>query len=296
MKNNIIFICPSWEERTYMGFERDLSDINPIKVVAIQKENPINGVEILKNIEKLKGLCKQRNITYDVLLWTNSPAKNNQKLDNYLKQEVLDGYNVHLDISTMPRDIIWTFLSFFKYYKNHVDIRYYEPNLYNETWLSKEPYSPRFLLKHSGIIEMGKPTCVVVITSFDVERTKQIVSKFEPQKVVLCVQKGNQFFNQIRNQGKEHAMVCRDVGVNDIHCVELDSFNEDFGKNIINEILNSLSEYNVILTSFGPKLSSVGAYMAYLNHPEIALCYVPCKEYNIEYSKGIGRLYTISFQ
>ena len=92
MKNNIIFICPSWEERTYMGFERDLSDINPIKVVAIQKENPINGVEILKNIEKLKGLCKQRNITYDVLLWTNSPAKNNQKLDNYLKQEVLDGY------------------------------------------------------------------------------------------------------------------------------------------------------------------------------------------------------------
>ena len=134
MKNNIIFICPSWEERTHMGFERDLSDLNPIKVVAIQKENPINGVEILKNIEKLKDLCKQRNITYDVLLWTNSPAKNNQNLDNYLKQEVLDGYNVHLDISTMPRDIIWTFLSFFKYYKNHVDIRYYEPNLYNETW------------------------------------------------------------------------------------------------------------------------------------------------------------------
>ena len=53
--------------------------------------------------------------------------------------------------------------------------------------------------------------------------------------------------------------------------------------NVINENLRSLSDYNVILTSFGPKLSSIGVYMAYLNHPEIALCYVPCKEYNINY-------------
>ena len=296
MKNNIIYICPSWEERTLLGFERSLSDLDPIKVVSIQKENPINGTEISRNIEKLQDLCKQRNITYKELLWSNSPAINNLNLDNYLKEEVLDGHNIHIDISTMPRDIIWTFLSLFKHYENHVNIRYYEPDSYNEIWLSKEPYSPRLLLRHSGIIVMGKPTCVIVITSFDVERTKQIVSKFEPQKVVLCVQKGNQFLNKTRNQKIKHEMVCRDVGVNDILSVEIDSFSKDFGKCVINEILDSLSDYNVILTSFGPKLSSIGAYMAYLNHPEIALCYVPCKEYNLDYSKGIGKLYTISFQ
>ena len=296
MKNNIVFICPSWEERSILGFEKNLNDLNPIKVIAIVKEYPINGAEILKSIERIQALCKKKSVTYIQFLWSNSPVNNNIKLDGFFKEEMSCSSHVYFDITTMPRDIIWTFLSFFNHYSNKVDIRYYQPNRYNDEWLSKEPYSPRLLLKHSGIIEMGKPTCVIVVTSFDVERTKQIVAKFEPQKVILCIQNGEQFSNQKRNQIIEHEMVCRDVGVNDISSIKIDSFDKDFGYNVINEHLGSLSDYNVILTSFGPKLSSIGVYMAYLSHPKIALCYVPCKEYNINYSKGIGELYTISYK
>ena len=296
MKNNIVFICPSWEERSLLGFEQNLNDLNPIKVIAIIKECPINGLEIFRSIEKIQALCKKKNVTYIEFSWSNSPVTNNLNLDIFLMKEMSSSYHVHFDITTMPRDIIWTFLSFFNRFSNHVDIRYYQPCVYNDEWLSKEPHSPRLLLKHSGIIEMGKPTCVIVVTSFDIERTKQIVSKFEPQKVILCIQNGEQFSNQMRNQIIEHEMVCREVGVNDVLSIPIDSYEKDFGHNVINETLKSLSGYNVILTSFGPKLSSIGVYMAYLSHPEIALCYVPCKEYNIDYSKGIGKLYTISYK
>lgn len=295
MKNNILFICPSWEERSYLGFEQDIKDIMVSKVVAVKKLKPINGAEISECIDNTKKTCNIENIIYEELLWRESPIDNAQVLSSLMKQ--LDTNNIiYINITTMPRDIIWTLLFFLSHSHNSVQIRYYQPKSYSGAWLSKEPYSPRLLLKHSGIIELGKPLCVVIVTGFDVERTRQIVSKFEPQKVVLCVQKGPQFNNDIRNGSYQHELTCKSAGVSDITSMEIDFYEEDFGEKAINSVISSLSDYNIIISSFGPKPSAIGVYMAFQKHPEVALCYVPCKEYNKDYCKGIGTLYTIDYK
>ena len=295
MSNNIIFLCPSWEERSYLGFEQDNKDIVVNKVIAINKVQPINGTEISVCIDKIKNACHQKAIAYEELMWKESPIENANILNSSLKQ--FDENDVlHIDITTMPRDIIWTLLFFLNHNPNRVIIRYYQPISYCDTWLSKEPYSPRLLLKHSGIIELGKPLCVVIVTGFDMERTRQIVSKFEPHKVVLCIQKGPQFNNANRNEVNKHELICKSTGVSNVSSVDIDCYGEDFGGETIENVISSLSDYNIIISSFGPKPSAIGVYMAYQKHQEVALCYVPCKEYNKDYCKGIGNLYTINYK
>ena len=295
MENNVIIICPSWEDRSFLGFIRDCNDIKANKVIALRKEHPINEVEITDCIEKITSHCTQQGIAYKDFIWKDSPIENGESLNLCLNQlEPTD--IVHIDITTMPRDIIWTILFFLNQRSNKILIRYYQPKSYHDTWLSKEPYSPRLLLKHSGIIELGKPQCVVIITGFDGERTRQIVSKFEPQKVVLCVQKGEQYDNPQRNEANRHKDICRSIGVTDVSPFEIDCYGTDFGEETIDSVLSSLSDYNVILASFGPKPSAIGVYKAYQQHTEVALCYVPCKEYNKDYCQGIGGLLVMDYK
>ena len=295
MENNIIFICPSWEDRSLLGFEQDYDEVKISKVIAIRKEHPINELEISNCIDKITNICTQQAITYEEIIWMDNPSENSEQLSSCLNKLNTNDI-VHIDITTMPRDVIWTLLFFLNQRSNHVLIRYYKPESYHDTWLSKEPLSPRLLLKHSGIIQLGKPQCVVIITGFDVERTRQIVSKFEPQKVVLCIQKGEQFNNTNRNISSCHELICKNVGVSDISFVEIDSYGADFGEKTIDDVILSLSNFNIIISSFGPKPSAIGVYMAYQKHQEVALCYVPCKEYNKDYCKGIGSLYTIDYK
>lgn len=296
MENNVIFICPSWEERSYLGFLKDCDDTAPNKVVVIKKVRPINEQEIVNSINSIIDACSNRHIDYEIIEWKEASPDNWGKLQTRLNGLLTTDNRIHLDITTMPRDILWTLLFFFSQYSNHVDVRYYQPCSYNETWLSREPANPRFLLKHSGIVELGKPTCLVVITGFDTERTKQIVTKFEPQRIILCIQEGEQFGNSNRNKDTIHEESCNLLGNTNVTITKINAYSDDFGFETINSLLDSLSNYNVILASFGPKPSAIGAYKAYQHHPNIALCYVPCKEFNKDYCKGLGGLLKMSFK
>lgn len=295
MKNNILVLCPNWEERSWLGFKRDCDELDICRVVAVKKYNQTNEPLINDSIEKIRNYCDSNQIKYVEYKWSDNPAEIFQSI-NCMIEAFSDEEILHLDITTMPRDIIWTLLFAFNQLNNHVNIRYYQPESYS-SWLSREPFSPRLLLKHSGLIELGKQTCVVIITGFDLDRTKLIVSKFEPQKVILCSQTGSQHNNETRNSKFIHEKVCRDLGVTDVEHEEINSYADDFGKNAISKIVEKLtSTYNVILTSLGPKPSAVSAYLTYMDNPMIALCYVPCREYNKDYCKGLRQLYKYAFK
>ena len=50
------------------------------------------------------------------------------------------------------------------------------------------------------------------------------------------------------------------------------------------------------VSSLGPKLSAISVYKTFLKHPEIALTYIPCREYNENYCEGIGDSYESEMQ
>lgn len=286
--SNILISYPSWEERSYLGLENTIKQYEVQFFIIIRNTRSLYEKEVSCCLRKIKSICK----TNDVDIQFVDIQSDGINIWNVLK-ECISKFKkedeVILDITTMSRNIIWALLFFFKEIRGQIKIIYYQPDHYSDTWISKEPDTPRLLFKHSGIIELGLPTYLIIITGYDPERTRQVLSYYEPKKVFLLIQTGEQLFNDERNTEELHKAVCTDLGISNVEIVQINSYSSDFGFSSINEvIISNKGMANFIVTSLGPKLSAIGVYKCYMNHPEIALSYIPCKEYNAEYCKGIG--------
>lgn len=287
MSNTILFIYPSWESRSVNGFIRNTDSEAISKIILLKNKSPHNKDSVENNIGKILDFSKTKNISCKEIVLSAEPTS----IWSTLYQEVdfiSKGDKVIMDVTTMSRNIIWTLLFFLKQKLSKISIVYHQPEKYDDTWISREPESPRLLFKHSGVMEVGKKTCLIIITSYDVDRTRQIIMKYEPSRVILLVQRGEQLENHIRNSPELHENISREMGVLDVKSILIDSFADDFGYSVLEEAVQSNLNYNIILASFGPKVSAISAYRLQSNYPQIALAYLPCKEYNVNYCKGIG--------
>ena len=287
---NILIIYPSWEERSLLGFEKDIESTPYDRVILFENAAPINSdeIECLKNEIVMR--CSDRNLKCEKI-----------KLDfegssfwGILKEVVTDfaaDDKVVIDISTMSRNLIWALLFFIREKVSSVDVIYHQPKKYSNDWLSRDAELPRLLFKHSGIVSIEKQTLLVIVTGFDLERTKQLVYFYNPNKVVLLIQKPNRLDDEKRNTVVLHADECRKIGIKaDVEAI--DCYDEAWGYNVIEKVVSdNISDYNIIVSSLGPKLSAISVYQTYLKYPEIALTYIPCKEYNVNYCEGIGEAY-----
>lgn len=287
---NILIASPSWEERS-LGFLLDIEVLNIDKVITIEYIDSLFPVETQEVIEKIEKEIRLRNILIEHVELSNDLIEKWKVLSDFIALlEISPNDEIYLDITTMSRNVIWALLFFLHQKKVDINIGYYQPKTYSLEWISKEPDVPRLLFKHSGIYKMGKPTALLILTGFDPERTRQLVRYYEPQKVILGLQEGTQFFNHELNNIMNHKTAC--VGLIDIDNIcdfKFSAYSEDNGFSIIDSQLEPLlEEYNVIVSSQGPKLSAIALYKCFLKHEEIALSYVPCKEYNNRYCEGIG--------
>lgn len=284
---NILMIYPSWEERSLLGFERDLETSKFDIVFLFENAIPVNAESIAPIIEGIERICEDKRITCRRYILEFGNASLWGELKD-LTDSFSDNDNIKLDICTMSRNLIWALLFFLKEKKQDVGIVYHQPRNYSNDWLSRDAELPRLLFKHSGIVSIEKPTLLVIVTGFDLERTKQLVYFYNPSKVILLVQEPNKFDANKRNSPQVHADECARMGVKTEYML-IDSYGDDWGFGIIEKVVSdNLANYNIIVSSLGPKLSAVSIYKTYLMHPEIALTYIPCKEYNVNYCEGIG--------
>ncbi|MEA4982111.1 MAG: hypothetical protein VB066_05270 [Paludibacter sp.] len=292
MKTNILICYPSWEDRSFLGISRFILENDCNIVYLIKHKKTRNHEKTSSIITQIEQLLDKHNIVISEIHISSDGIETWQSIENSM-MTIDKSVNVTLDITTMSRNVIWSLLTFLKKNKNKVTFFYNQPEKYSDDWISREPYNPKLLFKHSGIIKLGKPTILLILSGFDVERTKQLLNYYEPQKIVLGIQVGTQFCNDQRNSLAAHRDVCHLLGYLDVESFNYDSYSEDFG---FNEINTSIKKYidnsNIIATSLGPKLSAISLYKSYLQNQDIALCYIPCKEYNLDYCSGIGKMFS----
>lgn len=284
---NILMIYPSWEERSVFGFDRDIETSNIDKLILFENANPVNSDKISQVVMAIEKKCSERRITCIKVSLEFGHASIWDVIKE-LVSKINSNDSVRLDICTMSRNLIWALLFFLKERVGKVDIVYHQPKEYSNEWLSRDAKLPRLLYKHSGIVSIEKKTLLVIITGFDVERTKQLVYFYNPSKVVLLIQKPNRLDDNERNTAGLHSGECVKMGVKtDVEMI--DCYGEDWGYALIEKVVaENLDKYNIVVSSLGPKLSAVSVYRTFLKHPEIALTYIPCREYNEDYCKGIG--------
>jgi hypothetical protein len=196
--------------------------------------------------------------------------------------------SITLHITTMPRETIWTILNLLDGQCKNINYIYHSPESYGADWLSRDPDKPRLVYKLAGIARLGAPTKLLVLTGYDVERVQQLVDFFEPERVFLGVQLGDQLENKSRNVDK-HQWFRREPG---LEWFDVDAYGQDHGMASIEEKVGPYFETgNVVMSSLGPKLSAIALYRVHKKYAHTALAYAPSREFNPKYSHGIGQTY-----
>lgn len=275
-----------WEDRSSKGVLNDLKTNQILKIYALDFEKSQDTPPF--ESEEIQEYCKSHNVEFHkIRISYDTPVNSWKDIGNFILEQSNIGHNMLLNITTMPRETIWSLLFFLRQKKDlSIDYVYYKPKEYTKSWLSKEPYKPRLLFKHSGITELGKQTALIILTGFDADRTRQLVNFYEPIVTVLGIQTGHQFDNENRNDKQKHIAECK--GVTSFKEFSIDAYSDDHGLSILMKEIEKLKKYNIIISSLGPKLTAIALYKLYIKYPYIAISYVPSKHYNKEYSKGLG--------
>ena len=280
---DLIVTVASWEPRFILGMERTLKQYSSPQLLVYFVSEYKKRTEEARI--RLGGLADQRQIQlieqeisfrYSDITWC--------LLEKHLGPNSNAGRRILMDLTTMPREVIWSALFWLEASSTEVWYVYNHPLAYGKSWLARNPDDPRLVFKLSGELKLGCPTALVAVTGFDADRCLQAIDFYEPVRVLLARQGGTQFDNNDRNIGATFASgsVLHDR-------IEIDAFSSDHGYTTLRKDVAKLArDHNVILCSFGPKPSGIALFRLQREYSQTALAYIGCKEYNPDYSTGLG--------
>jgi hypothetical protein len=241
----------------------------------------------LANRNQVKALCEEKSILLKQHKLTfSNPVESWKMLYETITELPVIGKEVVVDITTMPRETIWTVFDLLVDREAPIEYVYHKPAEYNKEWLSRDPGKPRLVYKLGGLAKLGVPTRLVVLSGYDLDRVKQLIAFFEPEVTLLGVQIGSQFDNIALNIKKHYKEFETRP---EVKIFDVDAYSEDHGYEVIQkQIDDQVGSSNVLMSSLGPKLSAVALYRLHRTYPETGLVYAPSMEFNPEYSDGIG--------
>lgn len=274
-----------WEERFVRGLTDDLSSFGPDEVVMLifAEFREMTAA----NREMVHRVAMERGCRWEEVILRREPKETWTALRAYFTGETWARRNVLLDITTMPRETIWWTIGALLENGCKISFVYHQASSYSQEWLTRDTGEPRLLYQYSGIAKLGKPTCLLLLNGFDSDRVLQIIQYFEPALILLGIQAGTQFGNEEKNAGPGDLIRQQ---MRAVKTFIVDAYAPDWGyAEILQAVLPHLEGFNVVAASLGPKTSAIALFRLVQKYPEIALAYAPSREFNVEYSKGIGR-------
>ena len=283
-KVNAVIAVAGWEERFLLGLQSDIAARSPSAVILLVFEEFASMT--LRNRNALAKVCEQAGIDLHEASLRRQPKEVWGTIQETLSNATLAGKHVLLDISTMPREVIWWSLNFLQRIGCSLEYVYHRPQAYSSDWLTRDTGEPRLVYQCSGIARLGLPTGLLLLSGFDLDRTKRIIQYFEPTIVLLGIQGGSQFHNDLKNIDPAREMSERMTLVRPF---DFDAYSDDQGFAILIDVVRPhLLTHNIIAASLGPKVSGIALYRLHTAYPEVGLAYAPSRQFNQEYSLGIG--------
>lgn len=284
-KYNLVTVL-GWEERFLLGLKTILKDFVLESIILIQFEDYLSMDNMSNNYAEIISLSKEHNFEIvDVKLEYNDSIKNWNLLEDLF---VESKSNYLFNITTIPRETIWTLFFFLKRKIETLNYIYFRPKIYCNDWLTRNHKFPRLLFKHSGLFDLNKKLSLFVIAGFDNSRLEQLIDYYEPSKIVIFYQKDNFFKN-----GERDLTFYKFASRFDCKIIEINTYDVDkTSDSIFDQFTEYEKEYNIIIDSQGPKISSMSVYDVYLKSKEqMGLAYVAAKDFNSKYSQGIDDKY-----
>jgi hypothetical protein len=283
-KTDVVVAVAGWEERFALGIERDVERYSPREAVVIcfDEYNEVTA-HGRRNAASSLG---NAGCSYSELNVPREPVEIWRRCRDVFFDQRWSSKSVLVDITTMPREVIYWSMSFLLGVGATVRYIYHLPGAYSSDWVSRDTDRPRLVYQHSGISGFGKGTCLLLISGFDTDRAAQLLQFFEPRSVLVGVQTGSQFENESKNLDANRALLERRT---DVTFFPIDAYAPDHGFSAIHRAVSDKADaFNIVAASLGPKPSAIALYRLHCLHTEIALVYAPSRQFNMGYSSGIG--------
>ena len=281
MRDRILVAPAGWEERYEEGLYIDIEDFKPSKIVIpFSKEYSIRTIIVRNKIREKAQSLNIKYLEFEHDYW--DAVSLYKSLLVVFEKYIFSAAKIRLNGTTAPRELIWFVLHFLSDKKIPTEFSYFRPLDYG-SYLSRDAMAPRLVLKCSGIAYPDRPTCILALSGFDEERLAQLKQRYEPKKMLIGRQIGDQLGNKHRNVSANldpddnrsyFDFDCYDTSDNavDILCKKIDELEEP---------------YNVVAASLGPKPSAITIFKLTQKRPEVGLVYIPSRDYSEDYSIGI---------
>jgi len=275
----------SWEPRFVARIRDDLDGRGAAQVIMFYLDEYAEWTRDNRGIATV--LCEEAGVPLVACeLQLAAPPGNWVRVRDQVLGHVSTGSSVLVDITTMPREFMWTTFWMLDLAGARTEFVYSRPSRYSQDWLSRDPQRPRLVYKLAGIADPGKRVCLVVLAGYDVDRTRQLLSFYEPAVGLVGLQRGP---GDPDNDAKMAENRERIAGEPNICCFGLDAYAADQGqKDILHNVGAFIDTHNVIMASLGPKLSAAALYRIHRGYPQTALAYAPSGQFNRDYSTGVG--------
>lgn len=280
-------LIASWEDRFISGV-RAVFSTEPVEQVICFASNRYEA-RTKENCETLSHLSKEQGANLELVrLNFGDVVQVDSAIQKCLDRLVLSKISdVIFDISTAPRHIIWGVLSALSGRFDRVEVQYVRAASYGD-WQTDEDQDPRLVLNCSGIIYPDLPTCLVMMCGPEVGRAEKMFYKFEPRHTLILRDVDAASQGEVRSFDYSERS-----NVEELSFDNKDLADENFAR-LCALVHPYIGGYNIVCSSFGPKLGSILLFRLVRKFPEIALAYVPAGIHNIDLSKGASRVTHVS--
>ena len=287
-KNVLYIVTASWEGRFLEGARRVVKENNCTNALCFWFEDyearTAEARKIFKQefaslnpkLEKLRLLGAEGSPSGNADLW--------RRIFEVLAEHLPRADSFVFDITTTPRVALWIILDLLTEAKIP-GIVYYHQAVKHGPWCGCEPDRPHVVPKLGGISGLDKPTKLLIVTGFDEDRSEHFINYFEPTETLILLQE--KFLKEAERNREPHLK--RFEGRHGIKLITTNSYTPDWGFASLKSVaLEFGRDANLVLASVGPKPSAISLYRLHRIMPHSSMVYSPCREYNEEYSTGIG--------
>ena len=141
---DFLITVASWEERFLLGAERITSDLPIRRVLMCYYREYADWTQ--ENRRKVEELWKNRGVQVETTeISFAEPARTWHTLHTRLFVPEVRQFVPIVDITTMPRDTLWTALCLLRQPNVATSYVYHRPRTYDSEWLSRDPGRPRLV-------------------------------------------------------------------------------------------------------------------------------------------------------
>lgn len=283
--NSVLIACLGFEERYVFGLMRTISSSNPNRIIlfCVKDQNSALTDKNLRLTQKIAASC---GINLDKVEIGSSYEEASSAIRTAIETIDVRSYRCIFDLTTVPRRHIFPII---RTLEKHLGFFYYiynDPGLYDDAPFLKEFTTPSPIMGASGIPDLDKKLCSIIITGYDADITRRIIESSDADLIYLGVQKGKKLENTERNIIPHRNIISCYSNVN---IFEIDSFSGNNGFDEIDSIIKGISgKYNIEISSFGPKLSYISLYKISKKYPEVCINDIQTEKISPPYSIGIG--------